>query len=121
MRQFVLHFPPSLFAFFDLFVAFGVFVDFISSLLLIHLSSLISSHLFTSLDSLPLFALFASLGVFVSFFVSLQVEVMRERVGDMADLVTGYGHVGDGNLHLNIVGTNDELASDLRAAIEPFV
>jgi hypothetical protein len=32
MRQFVLHFPPSLFAFFDQFVAFVVFVDFISSL-----------------------------------------------------------------------------------------
>ena len=46
---------------------------------------------------------------------------MRERVGDLATLVTGYGHLGDGNLHLNVVGNDDERASDLRGLIEPFV
>eukprot|EP00127_Corallochytrium_limacisporum_P001355 Clim_evm11s53 gene=Clim_evmTU11s53 len=44
---------------------------------------------------------------------------MRERCGDLARWVVGYGHVGDGNLHLNITsdGKNDELL----ARIEPFV
>ena len=27
---------------------------------------------------------------------------MRERLGDKCKTVTGYGHLGDGNLHLNI-------------------
>eukprot|EP00043_Microstomoeca_roanoka_P006592 m.64117 g.64117 ORF g.64117 m.64117 type:complete len:499 (-) comp13477_c0_seq2:97-1593(-) len=47
------------------------------------------------------------------------VEAMRSRVIDMATRCVGYGHVGDGNLHLNITSStrNDKLFE----AIEPFV
>lgn len=30
------------------------------------------------------------------------VEVTRERVGPLAHRVVGYGHLGDGNIHLNV-------------------
>jgi len=51
------------------------------------------------------------------------VEEMRERLaaapaGSQARVV-GYGHVGDGNLHLNV--SNPEPSEDLLALIEPFV
>jgi len=49
------------------------------------------------------------------------VEAMRERVGDLAMVCTGYGHLGDGNLHLNIVGDAESPSDELRNAIEPFV
>ena len=48
------------------------------------------------------------------------VEVMRQQLSHHADVeVVGYGHLGDGNLHLNIStpAWSDELARD----IEPFV
>ncbi|XP_056915505.1 D-2-hydroxyglutarate dehydrogenase, mitochondrial [Takifugu flavidus] len=58
--------------------------------------------------------------------VSLPVEElyqlvtdMRERVGGRAKSVVGYGHVGDGNLHLNITSQAKDPA--LLADIEPFV
>ncbi|XP_047466940.1 D-2-hydroxyglutarate dehydrogenase, mitochondrial [Mugil cephalus] len=47
------------------------------------------------------------------------VTDMRERLGDRAKSVVGYGHVGDGNLHLNITSPAKDPA--LLAAIEPFV
>ncbi|XP_071839598.1 D-2-hydroxyglutarate dehydrogenase, mitochondrial-like isoform X3 [Apostichopus japonicus] len=47
------------------------------------------------------------------------VEVMRTRLRGEALLVCGYGHVGDGNLHLNIVGPT--LSKEFLALIEPFV
>ncbi|GAA6213341.1 D-2-hydroxyglutarate dehydrogenase, mitochondrial [Lates japonicus] len=47
------------------------------------------------------------------------VTDMREHLGDRAKSVVGYGHVGDGNLHLNI--TSPAKDSSLLAAIEPFV
>ncbi|XP_061600464.1 D-2-hydroxyglutarate dehydrogenase, mitochondrial [Cololabis saira] len=47
------------------------------------------------------------------------VTDMREHLGDRAKSVVGYGHVGDGNLHLNI--TSPEKNPELLAAIEPFV
>uniref|UniRef100_A0A674F314 D-2-hydroxyglutarate dehydrogenase, mitochondrial n=1 Tax=Salmo trutta TaxID=8032 RepID=A0A674F314_SALTR len=44
---------------------------------------------------------------------------MREHLRDRAKSVVGYGHVGDGNLHLNITSpTKDPV---LLASIEPFV
>uniref|UniRef100_A0A0D9WWC0 Probable D-2-hydroxyglutarate dehydrogenase, mitochondrial n=1 Tax=Leersia perrieri TaxID=77586 RepID=A0A0D9WWC0_9ORYZ len=46
------------------------------------------------------------------------VEETRSRVGDMGD-VLGYGHLGDGNLHLNIVST--KYSDEMLAQIEPFV
>jgi len=46
------------------------------------------------------------------------VEVMQERLKDKAKVV-GYGHVGDGNLHLNISAPT--YSKDLYELIEPFV
>ncbi|KAM9708718.1 D-2-hydroxyglutarate dehydrogenase, mitochondrial [Menidia menidia] len=47
------------------------------------------------------------------------VTEMRQHLGDRAKSVVGYGHVGDGNLHLNI--TSPAKDPSLLAAIEPFV
>ncbi|KAK3105299.1 hypothetical protein FSP39_021859 [Pinctada imbricata] len=47
------------------------------------------------------------------------VEAMRERLGDSAKRVIGYGHVGDGNLHLNV--TSKEYNQEIMDQIEPFV
>ncbi|XP_020091970.1 probable D-2-hydroxyglutarate dehydrogenase, mitochondrial isoform X2 [Ananas comosus] len=46
------------------------------------------------------------------------VEEMSQRLGDVAKVV-GYGHLGDGNLHLNILTA--EYSDDILAKIEPFV
>ncbi|GAB2227358.1 hypothetical protein Droror1_Dr00009176 [Drosera rotundifolia] len=46
------------------------------------------------------------------------VEQMRMRLGDSAKVV-GYGHMGDGNLHLNISASQYDDA--ILAQIEPFV
>lgn len=35
------------------------------------------------------------------------VKIIRERVKDYADTV-GYGHIGDGNVHLNITLKNKD-------------
>ena len=43
------------------------------------------------------------------------VELMQQRLGDQG-LSCGYGHLGDGNLHLNISSPHDVLH-----LIEPFV
>ncbi|XP_019618594.1 PREDICTED: D-2-hydroxyglutarate dehydrogenase, mitochondrial-like [Branchiostoma belcheri] len=44
---------------------------------------------------------------------------MRERVDDLATRVVAYGHLGDGNLHLNI--TSPTYDHDLLEKIEPFI
>lgn len=47
------------------------------------------------------------------------VDVMRERCGDLATTVCGYGHLGDSNLHLNV---NCEQFNDaIYKRVEPFV
>ncbi|XP_030053001.1 D-2-hydroxyglutarate dehydrogenase, mitochondrial isoform X2 [Microcaecilia unicolor] len=58
--------------------------------------------------------------------ISLPVEKLydlvcdtRARLGKSAKNVVGYGHLGDGNLHLNI--TADSYQQTLLNAIEPFV
>ncbi|XP_075793301.1 D-2-hydroxyglutarate dehydrogenase, mitochondrial isoform X2 [Pelodiscus sinensis] len=43
----------------------------------------------------------------------------RARLGAAAKRVVGYGHLGDGNLHLNVTAESD--SRSLRDAIEPFV
>ncbi|XP_010166217.1 D-2-hydroxyglutarate dehydrogenase, mitochondrial-like, partial [Antrostomus carolinensis] len=43
----------------------------------------------------------------------------RARLGPSAKNVVGYGHLGDGNLHLNI--TSESYSHSLLDAIEPFV
>ncbi|XP_032235585.2 D-2-hydroxyglutarate dehydrogenase, mitochondrial isoform X2 [Nematostella vectensis] len=47
------------------------------------------------------------------------VEDLRGRLGDKATNVVGYGHLGDGNLHLNV--TTPEHNKEVLNAIEPFV
>ncbi|KAM4043561.1 D-2-hydroxyglutarate dehydrogenase, mitochondrial isoform 2-T2 [Anomaloglossus baeobatrachus] len=47
------------------------------------------------------------------------VEETRARVGSSAQSVIGYGHLGDGNLHLNITAKSHTDA--LLSALEPFV
>ncbi|NWZ09069.1 D2HDH protein, partial [Agelaius phoeniceus] len=47
------------------------------------------------------------------------VTDMRARLGHTAKNVVGYGHLGDGNLHLNI--TAESYSHSLLDAIEPFV
>ena len=47
------------------------------------------------------------------------VTDMRARLGQSAKNVVGYGHLGDGNLHLNI--TAESYSHSLLDAIEPFV
>ncbi|KAG8437061.1 hypothetical protein GDO86_007946 [Hymenochirus boettgeri] len=47
------------------------------------------------------------------------VEETRVRLGRTAKRVVGYGHLGDGNLHLNI--TSESHSKSLVAALEPFV
>uniref|UniRef100_A0AAX7U071 D-2-hydroxyglutarate dehydrogenase, mitochondrial n=1 Tax=Astatotilapia calliptera TaxID=8154 RepID=A0AAX7U071_ASTCA len=47
------------------------------------------------------------------------VTDMRKHLGNRAKSVVGYGHVGDGNLHLNVTSPSKDPA--LLAAIEPFV
>ncbi|KAM4895095.1 D-2-hydroxyglutarate dehydrogenase, mitochondrial [Sylvia borin] len=47
------------------------------------------------------------------------VADMRARLGQNAKNVVGYGHLGDGNLHLNI--TAESYSHSLLDAIEPFV
>ncbi|XP_028554892.1 probable D-2-hydroxyglutarate dehydrogenase, mitochondrial isoform X1 [Dendrobium catenatum] len=46
------------------------------------------------------------------------VEEMRARLGNIAKVI-GYGHLGDGNLHLNISTTHYD--EKILAQIEPFV
>ncbi|KAL3701373.1 hypothetical protein R1sor_019395 [Riccia sorocarpa] len=46
------------------------------------------------------------------------VEDMRERLSDSATVI-GYGHMGDGNLHLNIIAPKYD--DKLVAQIEPYV
>ncbi|CAI8588640.1 unnamed protein product [Vicia faba] len=46
------------------------------------------------------------------------VEEMRSRLGDAANVI-GYGHLGDGNLHLNV--SVPQYDGKILAQIEPFV
>lgn len=49
------------------------------------------------------------------------VEVVRRRVAHFPGVVVvGYGHVGDGNLHLN-VSSPSGYNSELQEQLEPFV
>jgi len=45
--------------------------------------------------------------------------VMKERLGSDVTRVVGYGHIGDGNMHLNI--TTPEYKQDVMDKIEPFL
>jgi len=47
------------------------------------------------------------------------ILVMKERLGNNVTRVVGYGHIGDGNMHLNI--TTPEYKQDVMDKIEPFL
>jgi D-2-hydroxyglutarate dehydrogenase len=47
------------------------------------------------------------------------VPAVKERVGDLASIVCGYGHIGDSNLHLNVACP--EFTQEIYQRIEPFV
>lgn len=47
------------------------------------------------------------------------VPAMRERMGDAASCICGYGHIGDANLHLNVAV--DEFSQAAYERLEPWV
>ncbi|XP_047577623.1 D-2-hydroxyglutarate dehydrogenase, mitochondrial isoform X4 [Lutra lutra] len=47
------------------------------------------------------------------------VSDLRARLGSQAKHVVGYGHLGDGNLHLNV--TSEAFSPSLLADLEPYV
>lgn len=47
------------------------------------------------------------------------VQDMAKHLGKDAKRVCGYGHLGDGNIHLNI--TSEKFSESLHKKIEPFV
>ncbi|EDV20735.1 uncharacterized protein TRIADDRAFT_60696 [Trichoplax adhaerens] len=47
------------------------------------------------------------------------VDDLRSRLGSQAKSIGGYGHIGDGNLHINI--TCEEYNKQLEKAIEPYI
>ena len=47
------------------------------------------------------------------------ITVMRERLGNDVTRVVGYGHIGDGNMHLNI--TSPEYSQEVMDKIEPYL
>ena len=47
------------------------------------------------------------------------VEIMRQRCQTHALCTVGYGHLGDGNLHLNIIGSSH--STQLLDLIEPYI
>lgn len=47
------------------------------------------------------------------------VDLMKARLGSKVDGVVGYGHLGDGNLHLNIHAK--KYSDEILGLIEPYV
>lgn len=47
------------------------------------------------------------------------VQDMKDHLGPDVKRVCGYGHIGDGNIHLNI--TTENYDKNVTAKIEPFV
>ena len=47
------------------------------------------------------------------------VEEVRERCSGSALCTVGYGHLGDGNLHLNVISPSH--STELLGLIEPYI
>lgn len=47
------------------------------------------------------------------------VPLLTERLGDLAYVCCGFGHLGDSNLHVHIL--SDEYTEEVHARIEPFI
>ena len=54
-----------------------------------------------------------------AFFRENSVEVMKARLGDDIVRCVGYGHIGDGNMHLNI--TSRHYNQEVMDKIEPYL
>ena len=55
----------------------------------------------------------------VALFCQNSVEVMKARLGSDIIRCVGYGHIGDGNMHLNI--TSKAYSHQVMDKIEPFL
>ena len=49
------------------------------------------------------------------------IEEMRDRLRDLDCLVVGFGHLGDGNVHLNVSCTDPSQSAAVVNRIEPYV
>ncbi|XP_028415129.1 D-2-hydroxyglutarate dehydrogenase, mitochondrial-like [Dendronephthya gigantea] len=47
------------------------------------------------------------------------VKDLRNKIGDQVITIVGYGHIGDGNLHLNIIGK--EFDANINQILETFI
>ncbi|CAH0627234.1 unnamed protein product [Chrysodeixis includens] len=47
------------------------------------------------------------------------VPILRKKVGDKALIVCGYGHVGDGNIHINV--TVPKYSQEIASVLEPYI
>lgn len=47
------------------------------------------------------------------------IPILKKRLGDKARLVFGYGHIGDGNIHINVVVP--EYNKEVSSLLEPFI
>jgi FAD/FMN-containing dehydrogenase len=47
-------------------------------------------------------------------------EEMRQKMGDLAYSI-GYGHIGDGNLHLNVCCYDEKNYQKVENIIEPYI
>ncbi|CAG9115395.1 unnamed protein product [Plutella xylostella] len=47
------------------------------------------------------------------------VPQLRAKLGDRASVVYGYGHVGDGNIHINL--TVPEYTKEIHSELEPYI
>ena len=47
------------------------------------------------------------------------VECLKERLAGKANMVVGYGHIGDCNIHVNV--TTDGFSREVLDLIEPFI
>ena len=49
------------------------------------------------------------------------VDTCREKAGPLARTVTGYGHIGAGNIHLNVVCADNSKTKELADAVEGWI
>ena len=62
---------------------------------------------------------YINLTVHIAFFHENSVEAMKARLGDDIVRCVGYGHIGDGNMHLNI--TSRHYNQEVMDKIEPYL
>lgn len=88
-----------------------------------------SSALWKLRESLPEAVLKAGTGGTFKYDISLPLNAFdlcvheaRARIRHLDDvLATGWGHIGDGNLHLNIVVSNEGVKDEVAALIMPWI